>query len=760
MTRHRLLLSIGMVLAVAFAALHYWTAARITERAEQIAVEASRLAGDQLTADKAREELIAKRLENRLRGFFWQSLLSSLGPVVTALVALAGLLTGLNTYLATREKERADRAAAELKDTLARVAGKEARERMVGIVGLQHFFTAGREEQHLPALAALMAALRIEDNDEVRRAARVVAEAAAASLAPDLLAKVSWQRLKLKGVDLAGRTLDGVDLRDADLEDADLRGARLAGARLDAAVLKGARLDDAVLTGADLSYVDLAGASLRGAHLAGVRITGAKVLKADFSGATFAGTSPGLDELPWDLVKGWRTAKLPEALRQRLESRFGPAPTGPRVLMLMWELPPNVTGGAWTACHHLVRALRRSGADVTVVVPWDAEHLDELPFGIEVPVIGMGLSTPAPSGAYGGGAAFSSYGSASTPYGGPYGGAYGAYGGAYGRAMQQTALDGRAWGGYRPGTGTPLLRLTQAFAQRVQRWIADKDFAVIHAHDWVTWHAARAAAAAQGLPWIAHVHSLEGDRRPSGHDPIIVQLEADGLRAASRIVVPGTATRARAMRDYGLDAARITIVPNALSPTTIAPARMGAFETRRVIFLGRLARQKGPDRFADIAAAVKRSLPDAQFLMFGEGEEASALRRRADVTLRPAIAWEDRADAFAQASALLLPSRSEPFGMVVLEAMQAGVPVLYPSDSGAADALASGIKIDPAATADVAQRLVALLTDPEDWERTARAELTEIAAYPARDHAGPIREIWQALHAPPGGTGKTKGAPA
>jgi glycosyltransferase involved in cell wall biosynthesis len=742
MIRHRLLLSIGILLAVVFAVVHYWTAASITERAEQIAIEASRLAGDQLSLDKAREELIAKRLENRLRGFFWQSFLSSLGPVVTALVALVGLLTGLNTYLASREKERADRAAAELKDTLARVAGKEPRERMVGIVGLQHFFAPGREEQHLPALAALIAALRIEKEEEVHRAARVVAEAAAATLAPDLLAKVSWQGLKLRGVDLAGRVLDGIDLRDADLENADLRGTSLAGARFDAAILKGARLDGATLADTDLSYVDLAGASLRDARLTNIRFTGAKVMRMDVTGATFQGDSPGLAELPWDYVRGWRAAKLPEPLRRQLETRFGPAPGGPRVLMLMWELPPHVTGGAWTACHHLVRALRRSGADVTVVVPWDTQTLDGLPFGVEVPVIGMGLSTPEPSGPYGGGAALSVYGRASAPYGG-----YGtAQDGAYGRAMRQTALDGGFRSGYR--AGTPLLRLTQAFAQRVQRWIADKDFALVHAHDWVTWQAARAAATTRGLPWVAHVHSLEGDRRPAGRDPLIMRIEAEALQAASRIVVPGIACRERTVRDYGISASRIEVVANALSHVSIPPARMGAFETRRVVFLGRLAAQKGPDRFADIAASVKRVMPETQFVMHGDGEEAGALRWRPEVALNPPLAWEMRADAFSQASALVVPSRAEPFGMVVLEAMQAGVPVLFPRDSGAADALTSGIKIDPAAIDAVAERLVALLGDPEDWERTARDQLAEIRAYAARDHAAALRALWQTLPAP------------
>lgn len=747
MTRHRLLLAIGLALAVAFAALHYWTAARITDRAEQIAREASQLAGDQLNDVKAREELIAKRLENRLRGFFWQSFLGNLGPVVTALVALAGLLTGLNSYLASREKERIDRAGAELKDTLARVAGKEPRERMVGIVGLQQFFAAERADQHLPALAALIAALRIEENDEVRRAAGVVASAAAAALDPALLAKVSWQRLRLRGVDLAHRRLDGLDLRDADLEDADLRSARLAGARLDAASLKGAQLDDAILTGADLGHADLAGASLRGAQLADARLTGAKVLKMDVTGAVFGENSAGLDTLRWDLVKGWREATLPAPLKARLEERYGPAPRGPRVLMLMWEVPPFVSGGAWTACHHLVRALRRHGADLTIVAPWDTDTLDELPFGVDVPVIGMGLMAPQASGPYGAATLVSAYGTARAPYGAAAYGASGYATSGYAAASPWLRESGRAWSGYGASSGTPLLRLTQAFTQRVQRWAADKDFALVHAHDWLTWPAARAAASARGVHWIAHVHSLESERRPSGRDPIILRLEAEGLKAANRAIVPGASTRRRAIAEYGLVPERIVAIANALSPGGPPPARMGAFETRRVLFLGRLTAQKGPDLFAEIAARVKRDLPDAVFEMIGSGESAAMLERRAEITLRPAIDWQERATAFSQVSALLLPSRAEPFGMVVLEAMQAGVPVLYPRESGAADALTSGIKITPTAIEDVAQQLINLLTNVETWEEIVRAQLVEIVAYPKRDHAAAIAAAWQAAMA-------------
>jgi hypothetical protein len=68
----------------------------------------------------------------------------------------------------------------------------------------------------------------------------------------------------------------------------------------------------------------------------------------------------------------------------------------------MWETPPLIAGGTWTACYHLVRNLRRRGAHVTVVVPWDRSIILRNPFGSEVPMVVLGIVPPDDTGsAYG-----------------------------------------------------------------------------------------------------------------------------------------------------------------------------------------------------------------------------------------------------------------------------------------------------------------------------------------------------------------------
>src|SRR6201999_3708049 len=101
---------------------------------------------------------------------------------------------------------------------------------------------------------------------------------------------------------------------------------------------------------------------------------------------------------------------------------------------------------------------------------------------------------------------------------------------------------------------------------------------------------------------------------------------------------------------------------------------MGRFETRRVVFLGRLSAQKGLDRFGAIARAVRAELPWARFEVFGDGEDRGQTVVWG-LDYRGPLPWIRRGEAFAGATVAVVPSRAEPFGMVVLEALQHRTPV-------------------------------------------------------------------------------------
>lgn len=746
---------LAVVLALAaVVAVEIWATIQTTHQARRILHETT--STSRLTPEKAQQEIIALRIANERDRLFWHTLVGSLAPLGTALVALIGAGIGLRGYFDARGKERRDRAAEELNSVLGNLASEQSRERAVGIVGLQHFLTAEDADWHLRVVSALALSARMENDPEVQQTIRIAVEQAARNVDPGVLQAVSWQGAKLARVDLrplraaeggGHEPRGGLDLRDADLEDAILSGADLRGAQLVASHLNGARLNGARLEGADLTYADLAGADLSDAQLDGARLVHAKLLDLNLANASLRGAEVDPDA-PWELTKGWRSAALEPSLAKRLRSRFGGDPTGPRVAMLMWEIPPLVAGGTWTACYHLVRSVRAAGADVTVVVPWDDETVGESPFGGEVEIVKLGMSPPADGASpYGGAWSSYAYGSPygfpgvygmSTPFGSPYGfaGAYGFGGNGHTQALDLELL------------GTLMTRLTGEFADRLAavEWPGDAP-QLVHAHDWVTFPAATRLAERLRVPWVAHLHSTAADRQLDLRDEIAERIERDGCEAAARVVVPSRVTSAR-VDAYGVDPDKQHVVPNPISDERIPYEQTGAYEGRRAIYLGRLTRQKAPDLFMDVALMLRSQGSEVAFAIYGDGELRESLQRRDgswQVEFAGPLAWAERGRAFAGASAVFVPSRYEPFGMVVAEAMLHRVPVLYPRSSGIAEAVDAGILVEPEDTPAVAAALVELMKDPALWERVVEAQVAAIEAFRDSRPERMFLELWSEL---------------
>ena len=109
--------------------------------------------------------------------------------------------------------------------------------------------------------------------------------------------------------------------------------------------------------------------------------------------------------------------------------------------------------------------------------------------------------------------------------------------------------------------------------------------------------------------------------------------------------------------------------------------------------------------------------------------------------------WHNRAEAFRGASVALVPSRSEPFGMVVMEAMLHQVPVLYPEDSGVAEVMAAGIKIDTDNIDAMAEEIQRLLRDWDYWKRVVEKQTKEITHYSERRFEKKVLALWKELDA-------------
>jgi glycosyltransferase involved in cell wall biosynthesis len=155
-------------------------------------------------------------------------------------------------------------------------------------------------------------------------------------------------------------------------------------------------------------------------------------------------------------------------------------------------------------------------------------------------------------------------------------------------------------------------------------------------------------------------------------------------------------------------------------PATIAPRPGSGHATRRrVVFAGRIVHQKGVSVLIRAAREV-----DAEFVICGEGRQLPAMRRLARhsgvhdrISFTGWLSSERLADEFANASVVVVPSLwPEPFGLVGIEALAAGRPVIASATGGIEDWLddgVSGLCVKPGDVGELARALNQLLADPD-----------------------------------------------
>jgi glycosyltransferase involved in cell wall biosynthesis len=187
-----------------------------------------------------------------------------------------------------------------------------------------------------------------------------------------------------------------------------------------------------------------------------------------------------------------------------------------------------------------------------------------------------------------------------------------------------------------------------------------------------------------------------------------------GLRV--RQVAVSAFVRSRLLA-HGVPATCIEVVHNFLPPTPSAQRAVFTVDgVRRVVMLSRLDRIK---RVGLLFDALERTpgLGILQFDIYGSGEEAALLkaraRRHSNVTLHGFV--PDAAAALAGADLLLHTCPEEPFGLVLLEAFAAGVPVLVPNSGGAGEIVQEGVngwRFSANNAAALGQRLQALACVP------------------------------------------------
>jgi len=173
-------------------------------------------------------------------------------------------------------------------------------------------------------------------------------------------------------------------------------------------------------------------------------------------------------------------------------------------------------------------------------------------------------------------------------------------------------------------------------------------------------------------------------------------------------------------RQANVRAEKLQVIPNGL-PAAAAVVPEAGRQRWLVGYVGRLSSEKGPDLFLDAVIALCHQHPQLDAVMLGDGPEQVALQTRIDnAGLHTRICLPGYQTAmqpwWQQLDALVISSRTEGTPMILLEAMQAGVPVVAFAVGGIPDVLQdrhNGLLAPPTDTAALARQLDTLLAEPK-----------------------------------------------
>ena len=274
---------------------------------------------------------------------------------------------------------------------------------------------------------------------------------------------------------------------------------------------------------------------------------------------------------------------------------------------------------------------------------------------------------------------------------------------------------------------------------------------IVHAHFWMSGlaalDAARRAPFAGHIPVVQTFHALGTvKRRHQGKDdtsPVERQwLEPSVGRAADRIIAT-CSDEVFELKAMGMVPAKISIVPCGVDLDLFSPSGpvLERRRAHRIVSVGRLVPRKGVDLvIAALALLRDAGFSDVELLIVGGGTDAAGLQEDAEarrlltyarelgvqdqVTLRGHVPREAMPGILRSADAVICTPWYEPFGIVPLEAMACGIPVVAAAVGGLTDSVVdqgTGLHVPPKDPLAIARAVARLLADPALRRELGRA---------------------------------------
>jgi 1,4-alpha-glucan branching enzyme len=399
----------------------------------------------------------------------------------------------------------------------------------------------------------------------------------------------------------------------------------------------------------------------------------------------------------------------------------------PNIFMLAWEYPPKYVGGLSRAVSQLSEALAAQGMIVHVVTSsfYGAPLFEELNgvFVHRIPVLGSGDT------------------------------------------------DFIDW----------VFEMNLAMIDHLTHWKESGGrIDLLHAHDWMVLETAREIKQSYGVPLVATVHATEWGRNQGNlYGPLqqrIHHMEWELCYEAQKVFVCSEYMKREVQTIFQLPDGKTLVFPNgielpqaALSTTRTGgwamPVHRSTQEARRllpwldansriVFYVGRLVFEKGVQVLIEAIPRILSQVPATQFVIGGSGPMQEELQRMAGhlgnrVIFTGFVDSGLRDQIYEAADVCVFPSLYEPFGIVALEAMKYGKPVVVSDTGGLSEIIDHGIdgyKALPGHVESLAWHITELLLAPELGQRmaeSARAKLNRKYRWP--QIAQNMREVYMEL---------------
>ena len=293
-----------------------------------------------------------------------------------------------------------------------------------------------------------------------------------------------------------------------------------------------------------------------------------------------------------------------------------------------------------------------------------------------------------------------------------------------------------------------IMQLNFNMVAKVNELIAKGEkFDVIHAHDWLVAYAAKTLKNSYDLPLVSTIHATEAGRNGGIHDEVqryINDTEWMLTYESSEVIVNSKFMKNDLQRLFGLPYEKINVVANGINSTAYSGVekdydfrRQYAADNEKIIlFMGRLVYEKCVQHLISAMPKILENYHDAKLVIAGKGGMLDELKAQVEamglgqkVYFTGYLNAKQVSKMYKCADISVFPSTYEPFGIVALEAMLAGVPTVV-SDVGGLNEIVEhgvdGMKSYAGNPNSLADSILELLFNPQLCESISKKAKTKV----------------------------------